>query len=216
MCVGRPCRRMCRDHCRAGCGDLDQTRPQGPSLAATRDGCTWPCWSSAHKAGARGRAAATERWPAWNRLRMGAAAMSSKRKPISRPPALQITPLAISLFTEMTAISCTCAPRDWGGKYWVHEQCAGCKRWRERHARLHDELRCRPWEWPCIQSPEAESPYPPGSPAAQSWRPNERAQQMWQALARAAREARRTKRARDGRGQRRIKRPSDASVTIDL
>jgi hypothetical protein len=34
---------------------------------------------------------------------MGAAAMSSKRKPISRPPALQITPLAISLFTEMTA-----------------------------------------------------------------------------------------------------------------
>ena len=109
--------------------------------------------------------------------------MSSKRKPLNRPPALQITPLAIRLFIEMKGISCACTPRDWGGKYWVHEQCAGCKRWWELHARLHEELRCRPWEWPCIQSPEAECPYPPGSPAAQSWRPNERAQQMWQALA---------------------------------
>ena len=147
---------------------------------------------------------------------MGATAMSSKRKPLNRPPALQITPLAIRLFTEMRAISCTCAPRDWDGKYWEHRQCAGCERWWELHGRLHDELRCRPWEWPCIQSPEAKCPYPPGSPAAQSWRPNERAQQMWQALAGAAREARGTKRARDGRGQRRTKRPSDARVTIDL
>jgi hypothetical protein len=121
--------------------------------------------------------------------------MSSKRKPISRPPALQITPLAISLFTELAAISCTCAPRDWGGKYWEDKQCAGCERWYELHARLHDELRCRPWEWPCIQSPKAKCPYPPGSPAAHSWRPNERAQQMWQALVGAAREARRTKAA---------------------
>ena len=126
---------------------------------------------------------------------MGATAMSSKRKPLNRPPALQITPLAIRLFIEMKAISCACAPRDWGGKYWVHEQCAGCKRWWELHAQLHDELRCRPWEWPCIESPEAECPYPPGSAAAHSWRPNERAQQMWQALAGAAREARHTKAA---------------------
>ena len=138
--------------------------------------------------------------------------MSSKRKPISRPAVLQITPLAISLFTEMAAISCTCAPRDWGGKYWVHKQCAGCEKWWELHARLHDELRCRPWEWPCIQSPKAECPYPPGSPAAQSWRPNERAQQMWHALAEAARGARRTKPPQDGRGQRH-RRPG---VIIDL
>src|SRR5262245_30492549 len=126
---------------------------------------------------------------------MDAAAMSTKRKPLNRPPALQITPLAIRLFTEMAAVSCTCEARDWGGKYWEHKQCAGCERWWELHAGLYDELRCRPWEWPCIQSPEAECPYPPGSPAAQSWRPNERAQQMWQALAGAAREARRTQAA---------------------
>ena len=111
--------------------------------------------------------------------------MSTKRKSISRPPRRQITPLAIRLSTEMEAISCTCAPRDWDGIYWVYEQCAGCKRWWELHGRLHDELRCRPWEWPCIQSPEAECPYPAGSPAAQSWQPNEKAQQMWQALAAA-------------------------------
>ena len=69
--------------------------------------------------------------------------MSSKRKPLHRLSALQITPLAIRLFTEMEAISCTCAPRDSDGKYWKHEQCAGCKRWWELHGRLHDELRCR-------------------------------------------------------------------------
>src|SRR5262249_14998665 len=110
-------------------------------------------------------------------------------------PALQITPLAIRLFTEMKAISCTCAPRDWDGKYGEHKRCAGCERWWELHAQLHDEFGCRPWKWPCIQSPTAVCPYPPGSPAAQSWRPDESAQQMWQALARAAREARPTKTA---------------------
>jgi hypothetical protein len=49
----------------------------------------------------------------------------------------------------------------------------------------HDR-RQSPAPAPCVQSPEAECPYPPGSPAAQSWRPNEKAQQMWQALALAA------------------------------
>jgi hypothetical protein len=128
---------------------------------------------------------------------MGATAMSSKRKPLNRPPALQITRLAIRLFTEMKAISCSCAPHDWDGKYWEHEQCAGCERWWKLHGQLHDELRCRPWLWPCIEHPNSVCPYPEGSYAAQRWRPNEEARQMWQALARAAREARRTKRARE-------------------
>mgnify|MGYP003693699583 CR=1 FL=1 len=68
-------------------------------FAATRDGCAWPCWPFAHKAGARRRAAATDRWEACLRGWMDAAAMSTKRKPISRPPRVQITPLAIRLFT---------------------------------------------------------------------------------------------------------------------
>src|SRR5262245_45047486 len=41
----------------------DQTRPQGPPVAATRDGCPWPCWPPAYKVGARRRAAATDLWP---------------------------------------------------------------------------------------------------------------------------------------------------------
>jgi hypothetical protein len=128
---------------------------------------------------------------------MDATAMSSKRKPLDRPPALQITLLAINLFTEMAAISCTCAPRDWDGKYWEHEQCAGCERWWELHGRLHDELRCRPWQWPCIEHPNSVCPYPEGSYAAQSWRPNEAARHMWRTLEQVAREARHTKAARE-------------------
>jgi hypothetical protein len=123
---------------------------------------------------------------------MDAAAMSTKRKPINRAPRVQITPLAIGLFTEMAALSCTCMPRDRGGECRGYEQCAGCQTWWKLHARLHHELRCRPWEWPCIRYPESECTYPPDSPADQTWRPDEQAQRMWRMLERAAHEARRT------------------------
>jgi hypothetical protein len=124
---------------------------------------------------------------------MDAAAMTTKRKPINRPPRVQITPLAIRLFTEMAAISCTCAPRDRGDEYRGHKECAGCTTWWELHGRLHQELQCRPWEWPCIRSPETECPYPLGSPANQNWRPHDKAQHMWRMLECAAHDARRTK-----------------------
>jgi hypothetical protein len=103
---------------------------------------------------------------------MDAVAMSTKRKPISRPQRVQITPLAIRLFTEMAAISCTCAPCDGGDEHWGHEECAGCKTWWKLHGRLHQELQCRPWQWPCVQAPETERPYPPGSSTDQNWQPN--------------------------------------------
>jgi FAD binding domain in molybdopterin dehydrogenase len=51
----------------------------------------------------------------------------------------------------------------------------------------HDR-RQSPAPAPCVQSPDAECPCPPGSPAAQSWRPNEAARHMWRTLERAARE----------------------------
>src|SRR5262245_39862087 len=113
-------------------------RPHGALLASARE------------TGARRRTGATDRREAHLRVRMDAAPMSTKRKPISRPPRVQITQLAIRLFTEMAALSCTCAARDQGGECRGHEQCAGCTKWWELHARLHHELRCRPWEWPCI------------------------------------------------------------------
>ena len=50
------------------------------------------------------------------------------------------------------------------------------------------------------EHPYSVCPYPEGSYAAQSCRPNEEARQMWQALARVAQEATHEARARD-RGQ---------------
>jgi hypothetical protein len=118
--------------------------------------------------------------------------MTTKRIPIARPRRAQITPLAIRLFTEMAAISCTCAPCDGGDEHWErHEECAGCKTWRKLHGLLHQELGCRPWEWPCIRPPETECTYPPDSPADQTWRPEEQAQRLWRILEQAAHEARR-------------------------
>jgi hypothetical protein len=80
----------------------------------------------------------------------------TRRTPLARPPAVQITPRAIYLFVAMGKLRCTCAPRDWSGKYWEHQPCAGCARWYDLHDELNDELRCEPWEWPCVarQSPK--------------------------------------------------------------
>jgi hypothetical protein len=123
---------------------------------------------------------------------MDAAAMSTKRKPISRPPRMQITPLAIALFKQMARIACTCAPHDRSGTYVRYEMCAGCKTWWDLHRQLHHELQCRPWQWPCIQSPTTECSDRPDLLGDQTWRPDEQAQRMWRMLERAAQEARRT------------------------
>jgi hypothetical protein len=117
--------------------------------------------------------------------------MTTKRIPIARPRRGQITPLAVRLFTEMAVLSCTCAPHDRGGTYGRHEMCAGCKTWWDLHRQLHEELGCRPWEWPCIRPPETECTYPSDSPADQTWRPEEQAQRLWRILEQAAHEARR-------------------------
>jgi hypothetical protein len=95
--------------------------------------------------------------------------MVTKRTPIRRAGRRQITKRAVELFTEMAAIPCSCKPRNWDGEYWRHEECAGCERWWTLHSELHDELRARPWEWPCVEDAAAENPYPSGSFAAQRW-----------------------------------------------
>jgi hypothetical protein len=105
-----------------------------------------------------------------------------------------ITPEAIRLFEAMERIECTCAPRDWDGKYWEHEPCPGCDRWWKLHGMLHRELGCKPWDWPCIEHPDSVSGYPEGSEASKRWRPNMEAQELWKALDAAAREARRARR----------------------
>jgi hypothetical protein len=77
--------------------------------------------------------------------------MTTNRTPIERPALTMITPRAVALFTAMGRLRCTCP----SPKPPTREPCAGCARWYDLHADLHDELQCQPWEWPCVarQSP---------------------------------------------------------------
>ena len=81
-----------------------------------------------------------------------------------------------------------------GGEYWEHEPCRGCDRWWKLHGKLHRELGCKPWQWPCIEHPDTVSGYPEGSEAYKRWKPDLEAQDCWRALDEAAKEARRAKR----------------------
>ena len=111
--------------------------------------------------------------------------MSTKRTPIGRPPSgRQFSPKALAAFREMRKLEeqCTCPPRDWGGKYWEFERCEACKEWWRQHSLLHDELRLEPWEWPAVEHPDAVSPYPEGSHAANNWKPDLEAQERYRAL----------------------------------
>jgi hypothetical protein len=110
--------------------------------------------------------------------------MPTNRTRISRAkqrPA--ITPAAVALFEEMRALPCDCPPIDWNGDCW--KRCAGCEERFRLDELLHAELCLKPWER-TIQSPRARSPYPPGSPADRSWRPNHAAQRRWRKLEKAA------------------------------
>ena len=117
--------------------------------------------------------------------------MPTKRIPTARTVTLRITAKAVSLFEQMRRLerACRCPPTDWSGEYWKQTQCTACEKWWQLHSELHDELGCRPWHWPCIENPHAESPYPPGSAADLAWKPNRRGQALWKALAHAAYEA---------------------------
>jgi hypothetical protein len=109
--------------------------------------------------------------------------MPFKRR-VSKQTDTPITPRMISIFDRMRYAS---------GK---------------RYDDLHDEIwalyqaelsartgRTRPWEWPLCVNPRFDlNPYPAGTPAHLSWQPDLRAQEMWQALVDASREAREARR----------------------
>jgi hypothetical protein len=109
--------------------------------------------------------------------------MSTKRIPIHRPIRAQIPPDALDLFREMKNVKCTFPPIDWKGRYWERHECPGCERLWSLHSRLAQLMPgIRPWNWPVIQSPRAQCPYPEGSNAAAGWRANEAAQARWSEL----------------------------------
>jgi hypothetical protein len=119
--------------------------------------------------------------------------MTTNRKAVKRRPTPRITPRAIALFDRLRRLECTCEPRDRGGKYWEHTLCAGCEEHGRLMGQLHTELQLRPWQ-DAVADPDAGNPYPIGTYAARSWRPDVEAVERWKALARASREQRRAKR----------------------
>src|SRR5438876_5151054 len=70
----------------------------------------------------------------------------TRRVPLARRPAVQITAEAVRLFQAMGKLKCSCP----SPKPATQGPCAGCERWYDLHADLHEELRCEPWEWPCV------------------------------------------------------------------
>jgi hypothetical protein len=69
----------------------------------------------------------------------------TRRVPLARRPAVQVTPHAVDLFAAMAKLRCTCPPSSPSWKL-----CPGCQQWYDLHADLHVELRLKPWQWPCV------------------------------------------------------------------
>jgi hypothetical protein len=78
----------------------------------------------------------------------------TRRTPLDRPAAKQISERAVDLWEAMNKLRCSCPPVP--ADYWLHKMCAGCERWHDLHSELNNELHCEPWQWPCVAraSPE--------------------------------------------------------------
>jgi len=76
----------------------------------------------------------------------------TRRTPLNRQHRPPITEAAVRIFIEMQVQRCTCSPRDAGTNI---KECPGCERYWAVHSRLSAELGCRPWEYPCIEDPDA-------------------------------------------------------------
>jgi hypothetical protein len=81
----------------------------------------------------------------------------TRRVPLARRPAVQITAEAVRLFAAMAKLRCTCP----SPKPPTQGPCPGCQQWYDLHDELHRELGCKPWEWPCVAR---QSPKRAGSP----------------------------------------------------
>jgi hypothetical protein len=108
----------------------------------------------------------------------------TKRTPIARPSALQISPRAIELFVALERArkrrnAVSCIPGDSGSGY-CSTKCKACRDWYALHGELHDELGLQPWQWLALP----RSPYPPGSEQSLRWRPHPDSEQseLWRQL----------------------------------
>jgi hypothetical protein len=115
--------------------------------------------------------------------------VTTKRRPINRPPRSQFTAAALAAFRKLQALekSCTCEPINWNGEYWKHERCPACTAWWVQHKIIHRELKLGVLQWPCVERPGADNPYPEGSEAAALDKPDLQAQALYAALEQACR-----------------------------
>ena len=110
----------------------------------------------------------------------------TKRTPIARQPALQVSPRAVALFvaierTQRQRNAADCVPDTSGsGSGYCAFECASCKERARLDNELWGELMLKPWNWPCLDY----NPYPPGSPRSRKWRPDPDCEQhaLWQLL----------------------------------
>jgi hypothetical protein len=110
----------------------------------------------------------------------------TRRTPLVRRSAVQISPRALELFVELErarrarrhAVDCTISEQGL-----CTTDCRACRRWWDLHDELHVELRLNPWQWPCIP----RNPYPPGSPKARDWHPDTEQEELWNLLNEARR-----------------------------
>lgn len=76
--------------------------------------------------------------------------MGTKRTPFNRAMRRRISPRALDLFRSLKRASA-------GDEWWAI------------HNDLHDELGCKPWQWPCVENPDAERNYEPAADALALW-----------------------------------------------
>jgi len=97
----------------------------------------------------------------------------------------KITPEALTVFRRMQALEeqCTCTEPDWEGDLYDYEFCPACEKWWDEHKRLHALLGMKPWQFPCVENPDAA--YDPNNAAFAE--PDLEAQRRYRELEKAAR-----------------------------
>jgi hypothetical protein len=115
--------------------------------------------------------------------------MPTKRIPVGRSAAPQITVAVIRMFEQLKRCRCTCDPDD------RYTDCAGCKKRLALDEQIGRELKTPVWQYPCVERPGATNPYPRAHGNYEWWETRDPApRELWLALERAARELRRQER----------------------
>jgi hypothetical protein len=139
-----------------------QKRPEGTPRYRAGTGGARTCLPHAHAPWCNDGNRKASRSPWLRGYRLEGTRRTTKRTPINRSNKQRFTPEALAMFRQMHALPpCACN----------EEECRTCEKWWDLHSALHDALKAKPWNWPCVDDPE----YPRTS-EADKWA-------LWQELA---------------------------------